>query len=91
MSDNVPGGGGDVNVQNSDGETMLYKAAEAGDLRKCEDLLLKGANTEIANNWSVWTPLIIAAGRGHIDVSKVLLRAGAAVDAVTKWGDTPLY
>ena len=30
-----------------------------------------------------WTPLINAAGGGHIEVTKVLLEAGASIDAKT--------
>ena len=78
-----------MNEQESKGKTLLYKAAEAGDVTKCEELLSRGANTEIANE-NGWTPLFIAARRGHIDVCEVLLKAGAAVDHDDKNGYTPL-
>ena len=90
MSDYVPGGGGDVNVRDSDSETLLYEAARAGDVRKCERLLSRGADTEAADI-AGRTPLHVAAYRGHTAVCQVLLQAGAAVNHANKYGETPLH
>ena len=80
-----------MNDKDIDGETLLYKEAGAGYVKKCNKLLSRGANTEIANK-NGRTPLSIAAIRGHENVCGVLLKAGAAVDHVSKYnGDTPLY
>ena len=41
MSDYIAGGGEeDMSILDSVGETLLYKAAEDGDVKKCEKLLL---------------------------------------------------
>ena len=81
---------GNVNNKDSDGQTLLYKAAKTGDIMKCKKLLSRGANTEIADKRG-WSPLLEAAGRGHIDVCELLLKAGADADHVNDSGDTPLY
>ena len=69
MSDYVPGGGGDVNVRDSDGETLLHKAARAGDVRECEELLSRGADTEAADKFGR-TPLFVAARWGHNEIGR---------------------
>jgi ankyrin repeat protein len=38
-----------------------------------------------------FTPLHFAAQEGNVDVAKVLLERGAPVDAVNKFGNTPLF
>ena len=40
---------------------------------------------------SGWTPLHEACNRGHIDVAKLLLKAGANVNAQGHENDTPLH
>jgi len=45
-------------------------------------------------NYSIrigYTPLYIAAQKGHLDVVKTLIEHGARVDAATTDGATPLY
>ncbi|WP_445170282.1 ankyrin repeat domain-containing protein [Mycolicibacterium sp. Dal123E01] len=37
------------------------------------------------------TPLHIAADRGNVDFARALLDAGAAVDPINVWGNTPLW
>ena len=39
MSDYIIGGGGDVNAKDSDGMTLLHKAAWDCDVEKCKELL----------------------------------------------------
>ena len=76
----------DINTKDQHGETLLYKAAEAGDVNKCKELLQKGAKTEIADIRGL-TPLFRAAVRGYVDVCQLLLEEGAKVDHVNNQGN----
>ena len=42
---------------------------------------------------SIWKffPLSLAAEQGHTEMAKILLKAGAEVNAKNKWGSTPLH
>ena len=54
-----------------------------------EALLAKGADVNRAQKYG-WTPLLMAAKKGHVKVVSALLAKGADVNQVTKNGATPL-
>ena len=76
--------GGDVNMTNRDGETLLYVAAGAhGGLEVAARLVAAGADPELGNR-SGRTPLLNALGWCDVDMVSLLLSAGARVEAVSE-------
>ena len=74
---------------------MLIDAAKEGNVATVRALLAGGFKPDVRDEdvsklelWSVadFTPLIWAATRGHAEVCRVLLAAGAAVDAQDRGG-----
>ena len=59
-----------------DGCTKLMAAAESGQLDRVRELLASGAEVDARIAANI-TALALAAGRGHYEVVKVLLKAGA--------------
>ena len=68
----------------------LRCACKYGDLDKVKKLIDKGANVNAKNEYG-WTPLHIAAWKGHPKVVKLLIKAGAKVNATKDDGWTPLH
>ena len=66
----------------------LLKAAEKGDANKVAKFIKKGADVNFSDNVG-WTPLYRAAIKGHVEVVKMLLDAGADIEKTTS-GITPL-
>ena len=66
----------------------LLKAAEKGDANKVAKFIKKGADVNFSDNVG-WTPLFRAAQKGHVEVVKMLLDAGAEIEKTTS-GITPL-
>ena len=66
------------NIVNEDGPTNLNNAAKVGDVDKCHELLLGGAdvNSTDENNS---TPLMWAAQEGHLPVCVLLVQSGADI------------
>ena len=58
----------------------ISESREAGDLAEIGRLIEAGANVNVINRLDV-TPLMIASGYGHTEVVKLLLEAGADVNA----------
>ncbi|MCX6639445.1 MAG: ankyrin repeat domain-containing protein [bacterium] len=83
--------GAKVNIQNNDGITPLLQAVRSGNAAFVALLLKNGADARLAESHYNWTPLHIAALKGHDDVATQLFFKGAAVNAVDKEGRTPLY
>ena len=50
----------------------------------------KGESLDKANKYG-WTPLIIAAAKGHLELTRYLLEQGADRDKATSYGYTPLH
>ena len=72
----------DLQAQNNQ---ALYSAAQAGDGRKCQELLAAGAEVDCNE-----TPLVAACINSHVSVVKVLLEYGANPNVVIHGQDTPL-
>jgi uncharacterized protein len=72
-------------------QEQLHFAAADGDLEMVKRLLQEGAAPNAFDDLG-WTPLIHAAKRGHLDVVRCLLAAGAQVDArdAARAGNTAL-
>ena len=62
--------GADVGAKDHDEVTALMNAAESGSLEAVEALLRKGADAG-SMSATAFTPLIVAAAGGHLDVVKV--------------------
>lgn len=69
----------------------LGMAAETGDLVSVKKLLKKGVDPNFRNAASGVTPLGVATERGHLEVMKALLDAGASVNNPTNEGVTPIH
>ncbi|MBN1549512.1 ankyrin repeat domain-containing protein [Candidatus Babeliales bacterium] len=83
--------GADVNyVLPYSGWTALQYAAKYCELTAVCQLLLKGANTNLPNQYDQ-TPLHLAASGGSAAIAVKLISAGADVHAVDRFGDTPLH
>ena len=77
-----------VDERDDSGETPLIKAAEAGDCDAVASLLQRGADAT-TESYTQWTALHGAAENGCVDCVRLLLGAGARVDARAKSGLTP--
>jgi ankyrin repeat protein len=75
-----------VDAANANGETAVMMAALRGNLAWVQRLLAQGA----AINRAGWTPLHYAASGPEAKVIALLLERGAAIDAVSPTGHTPL-
>ena len=69
----------------------LGMASELGDLVLVEKLLKKGVDPNFRNAASGVTPLGVASERGHLEVMRALLDAGASVNNPTNEGVTPIH
>jgi len=76
----------DVNLLNASGESALMLAAIKGQLGWSERLLQRGARV----NQPGWSPLHYAASGPNPRIVELLLARGAAVDARSPNGSTPL-
>lgn len=68
---------------------FLYQAMESRDLKQVRDLLDQGVNVNARGRWKE-TPLINAALYGNPEVVRLLLRAGADVNAQDEAGQSAL-
>ena len=70
----------------------LAKVVERGDLAGLRTRLSSGANPNTSDTTPVkgWTPLMAAAYSGNAEAARILLDAGATLDAKTEFGRTAL-
>jgi ankyrin repeat protein len=69
----------------------IIAAAESGDLARVQSELARDPSLARASNETGDTPLHHAAARGHVDIARVLLAAGADADAVRGDGYRPIH
>jgi ankyrin repeat protein len=75
-------------------EKEMIRAAKAGSAARVQELLAQEPTLVQATDTDGSTPLHCAAWKGHAEVAKLLLEAGADVHAQNEnghWGGTPLH
>jgi ankyrin repeat protein len=81
-----------VSSLSSDGFTALHLAAFFGKVEAARELLTAGASSSaVGTNDLANQPVHAAAAGRHIEVCRLLLAAGADVDAMQHGGFTPLH
>ncbi|XP_035696699.1 ankyrin repeat domain-containing protein 49-like [Branchiostoma floridae] len=79
-----------LTAADSDGYTLLHKAAYMGDMALLKELLERGADIN-AKTHDGWQALHSACRWNHVDVASLLLQAGADINATSSGGNTPLH
>jgi ankyrin repeat protein len=84
---------GEANALDEDRRTPLMHAILASDADPSTVALLieRGADVNVVDRGQKWTPLHFAARDGNDEIVQVLLNAGASVDPVNTFGNTPLW
>jgi len=78
-------------LESTDWDIELFGAAMTGDLIDVQTALENGANPNFKNNIG-WTPIHLAAVKGHVEIVRVLLERGADPNAKENiYGWTPLH
>lgn len=75
----------------SDAAFDILAAAKNNDVADMEEIIASGADIVSACNDNAQTGLHFATMYGHVEVSLLLLRAGAKVNAQNRFGATPLH
>ncbi|KAL8130423.1 hypothetical protein V2J09_019578 [Rumex salicifolius] len=70
-------------------EVKLIYAVHEGDLEEVEELLVSGAQVNY-KDIDDRTAMHVAACQGYQEVVELLIHHGADIDAIDKWGSTPL-
>ena len=68
----------------------FFEAADQGDAERVAELLRSRPELAHAKHGYDKTALHLAAEKDYLDVARVLLAAGADIEARTSWGSTPL-
>lgn len=72
----------------SQGKTsLLLSSASTGDMAGLQQLLDEGASIDSCD-YDKRTALHLAASEGYVPMVELLLKRGATVNAVDRWGDT---
>ena len=69
--------------------TTIHEAADAGDQRAVEQFLRSGVSVHALSDYGA-PALQYAAARGHLEIARLLVKAGADVNYLIKDGGTPL-
>jgi len=70
--------------------TPLMSAAESGDINTVKNLIDKGADVNVRDEYQ-YTPLHKASEGGYTETVKLLIDKGADVNAKGRWNLTPLH
>jgi ankyrin repeat protein len=79
----------DSKTLNTRGHTVLHVAASLGYERVVDEIVLRGANVNVLNNYDE-NPLLCACRSGNVGLAKKLLRNGCDIVASMS-GETPLH
>lgn len=79
-----------LDIADSDGETLLWKAVQWGKISAVEVLLNAGANINIPD-LEGWTPLHIAVQNQDVNMVDLLLRFDPEINAQNKYGNTAIW
>jgi ankyrin repeat protein len=82
--------GAEVNVADEDGETPLHGAIRRNHLVVAEFLLEHAADTELRNRYGRTPLLLVARETGNIEMARLLVAAGADVNAMDRFDAPPL-
>jgi cytohesin len=80
----------DKNAKNSDGESPLQLAAQAGQKEIIELLISKGADINTKDDFG-WTPVTEAAREGHKGIVELLISHGAILNTMDKFGISAMH
>ena len=83
--------GVDVNFTRAGDKTALFTASYCGSSRCVVAILNSGAVINHKNEFNLCTALHAAVERGHVEVVRKLLQAGADVNIANEKGRTPLH
>lgn len=83
----------EINIVDDDQRTPLMHAilASDADAATINVLIEGGAAVNVVDGDQKWTPLHFASRDGNDEIVNILLDAGAYVDAVNTFGNTPLW
>jgi ankyrin repeat protein len=80
-----------INGPDKDGFTPLHHAAYAGDQDVVQFIIATGADLGGETPICAWSPLFLAALKGHREIAEELLKAGLSVDETDRRGRMPLH
>ncbi|MCW8087656.1 ankyrin repeat domain-containing protein [Sabulicella glaciei] len=80
--------GADMNMRDKEGNPALLSAIHRAQYRLASTLVQSGASVNVKGPY--WAPIHIAAERGQLELCRILLAAGAAVDQLGHDGHTAL-
>lgn len=83
--------GANADAVTRSGSTAVREAALLGSVGVLTLLIERGVDLEVCPHNTLDTPLICAAAKGHSEAAKLLLRAGANVNAQQHGGWAPLH